>query len=143
MAHLTRDAILAAEDIQTEEVLVPQWGGTVRVRGMSGTERDAWEAAMVQTPAQGNRASRRSNGATATSVNTKDFRAKLCAMCVVDEAGARMFSDEDVEALGAKSGAALDAVFGVAMRLSGLGKGDVDKLAQEMLEGKGVGGASS
>ena len=50
---LTRDQILAVSDIQTEEVHVPEWGGTVLVRGLTGAERDEFEAGMA-TP-QGNR----------------------------------------------------------------------------------------
>jgi len=39
---LTRDEILKAEDIQYETVPVPEWapGGTVRVKTLSGEERD-------------------------------------------------------------------------------------------------------
>ena len=33
---LTRDAILAAADIQTETVPVPEWGGEVAVRPLTG-----------------------------------------------------------------------------------------------------------
>ena len=46
MTYLTREAILAKDDVQIEELHVPQWGGTVRVRGMSGTQRDAFEKAI-------------------------------------------------------------------------------------------------
>ena len=35
MALLTRDEILAADDIKTEDVEVPEWGGDVRVSVMS------------------------------------------------------------------------------------------------------------
>ena len=41
---LTRDLILKADDIQTREVEVPEWGGTVLIRALTGTERDAYEA---------------------------------------------------------------------------------------------------
>jgi hypothetical protein len=43
-SYLTRDAILQAPDLQGEDVAVPEWGGTVRVRGLSGAQRDAYEA---------------------------------------------------------------------------------------------------
>ena len=51
MTYLSRDTILQREDIKTEDVEVPEWGGTVRVRGMSGVERDAFEAGLIQQPA--------------------------------------------------------------------------------------------
>ena len=72
-----------------------------------------------------------------------NIRAKLVARCIVNEAGTREFSDSDITALGNKSASALDLIFGVAMRLSGIGDNDVDKMAQEMVEGKGDGDSSS
>ena len=41
---LTRDEILESEDLATETVSVPEWGGSVIVRALTGTERDAYEA---------------------------------------------------------------------------------------------------
>ena len=55
MTYLSRDAILQREDIKTEDVEVPEWGGTVRVRGMSGVQRDAFRG-------QPDRAARETNG---------------------------------------------------------------------------------
>ena len=48
MAYLTRDEILQAQDIQFEDVKVPEWNGTVRVRGLTGVERDALEASLIE-----------------------------------------------------------------------------------------------
>ena len=53
------------------------------------------------------------------TTNLANVRAKLCAWCVIDENGGRMFSDADVVALGAKSAAALDRIYEVASELSG------------------------
>ena len=125
---LTRDAILAARDIETEEVAVPQWGGTVMVRGMTGTERDAFEAGLI-VETKG----RRKRGGD-PEVNLKNARAKLCVCCIVDENGSRVFRMEDAKALGQKSGAAIDLIYDVAMRLSGISEDDVQDLAEEMVE---------
>ena len=45
----------------------------------------------------------------------------LAAAAVVDETGARLFSDDDVTALTQKSAQALDRVFAVADKLNQLG----------------------
>jgi hypothetical protein len=116
---LSRDDILAAYDITTEEVSVPEWGGNVLVRGLTGAERDALEAQIV-----------RANRDGSTSVDTRNLRARLVALSVVNEDGDRIFGDEDVDALGEKSAAALDRVFAVAQRLSGLADEDVDALTK-------------
>ena len=114
---LTRDAILKAHDLPTEDVEVPEWGGVVRVRGLTGAERDAFEQSIVEQRGKN------------TRMNLRNIRAKLVALTVVDEEGNRVFSDEDAEALGKKSAAALDRVFAAAQRLSGLRPEDVEELA--------------
>ncbi len=118
MARLTRDLILAAPDIRTEEVNVEEWGGSVLVRGLTGAERDAYEATVVTL-----RGKRR-------ELNLANVRAKLCALCIVDDAGQRLFSDADIAKLGEKSGAALQRVFKVAQQLSGLSDEDVEELSK-------------
>lgn len=133
-AYLSRDAILGADDVQAEDVDVPEWGGAVRVRGMSGAQRDAFEASLIQQPQR--------NGKRPQQVSMENIRAKLCAWCIVNDGGERLFTDDDIAALGAKSGAALSRVFDVAMRLSGMSAGDVDELAEAMVENP-FGGSSS
>jgi hypothetical protein len=116
MPLLKRDEILKASDLTFEDVDVPEWGGVVRVRALSGAERDRFEQSCVVQ--QGKK----------TKMNMNNIRAKLCALTLVDEAGLRIFSDLDVEALGAKSAAALDRVFDVAQRLSGISDDDLEEL---------------
>lgn len=124
MAILTRDQILQANDIITETVPVPEWGGEVLVRGLSGSERDGFEDATLEQKGKSRR------------VNLANVRARLCALSIVDENGKRMFSDEDVRALGRKSAAALDRVFSAAQRLSGLSDDDVEELAKNSTGGQ-------
>src|SRR3989304_4330704 len=47
MALLTRDEILNANDLAREQVEVPEWGGAVLVRALTGRERDAYESSIV------------------------------------------------------------------------------------------------
>lgn len=121
---LTKDAILSADDLVTEDVEVPEWGGTVRVRAISGAERDAFEQAIV---------TRKGKNVT---TNLANIRAKMVALCVVDENGQRLFGDKDVLLLGTKSAAALDRVFTVAQQLAGLTDKDVDELAENLEPGQ-------
>ena len=121
MGFLSRDAILAAQDIETETVDVPEWGGSVQVRGLTGGQRDAYQQSLVGS-AKGK----------SVAVNMQHATARLVAWCVIDEAGARMFKDADVVALSQKSGAALQRVFEVATRLSGLDEGAVEEMAANL-----------
>jgi hypothetical protein len=116
---LRREAILAARDIQTELVPVPEWGGSVMVRGLSGRERDAFEASVVEQKGK------------KTEYNLRNVRARFVALCLVDEAGARLFTDPaDVLLLGNKSARALERVWDKARELSGLSDEDVEELAK-------------
>ena len=112
---LSRDTILAKNDVKVEEVKVPEWGGSVLVRGMSGDQREAFEKAQTREVPAGNRQARRS-GQTNTEVVREYLRARIVAWCVVDSEGSLVFHDSDIPALNAKSGAALERVVEVAMR---------------------------
>lgn len=114
---LSATQILDAADLPTEVVEVPEWGGAVRIRALSGTERDAWEASLVT-----------GQGRT-RKLDTKNIRASLCARVMVDEDGTPLFQPFQVEALGRKSAAALDRVYEAASRLSKLTPQDVEELA--------------
>ena len=105
MSLLTRDQILQAEDTRTTDVPVPEWGGTVRVKELTGQQRDQYELYVNQ-----NLKSERLNA-----------RAHLVALCAVDEAGKRLFTSKDIIELGKKSAAALDRVWEAARILSGIG----------------------
>ena len=118
MALLTRDAILQVQDLPTEQVHIPEWGGDVLVRALTGAERDRFEQSIVEQRGKN------------TRMNLQNIRAKLVALTVVDEQGNRIFKDEDVKWLGNKSAAALDRIFEVAQRLSGLRDEDVEELAK-------------
>lgn len=115
--YLTRDAILAAGDLQFEDVDVPEWKGKVRVRGMTGAERDAWETALLEGRGDDKKK------------NERNVRATLVSLTVVDEQGQRLFTEADIAALGRKSVKALQRVYNVAQRLSRISEEDVKELA--------------
>jgi hypothetical protein len=105
VATLDRKAILQADDLALELVNVPEWGGEVYVRAMTGTERDRFEVGMYLS---------RENPEERAVV-----RARVVAYCTVDEKGKALFTAADIDALGRKSAKALDRIFSVASRLSG------------------------
>ena len=123
-ALLTRDQILQTDDMQTQDVPVPEWGGVVRVTGLTGAQRDAFESEVVVM-----------NGRDMQR-NTRNIRARLVAVTVVDEQGKRLFTHQDIEALGGKSAKALDRVFSAASALSGLSESDVEELAENFADGQ-------
>lgn len=122
MAILSRDEILNAQDLKTEEIQVPEWFGSVLVRALTGSERDQFEQAILIRKGKD------------TTVNLRNARAKLVVMSVVDAAGKRLFSDADVAILGRKSAIALQRVFEAATRLSGISEEDLEELTDELQE---------
>lgn len=125
MTLLTKEQILSAQDLPTEIVSVPEWGGEVIVRGLTGIERDALEAEVVEVKGK------------KVTPKLDNLRAKLVAMSIVDEEGKRFFSDKEAAALGRKSASALERVFKVAQRLSGLTDEDVKELEENLEEAQG------
>jgi hypothetical protein len=119
MPMLTRDMILHAQDAQQEVVQVPEWGGSIIVRGLSGAERDRFEASVLQTNKRGDR-----------EVNLRNMRAKLAVLSCVDDSGQRLFQDSDVAVIGEKSASALQRIYDVAAKLSGISKDDAEELAK-------------
>lgn len=127
---MDRDAILKADDLVSEVVDIPEWNGKVRVRSLTGQERDAYEQSIT-----------RRRGMT-VELNLVNARAKLIALTVVDDEGVRVFSDEDVIELGKKNATALNRVFEVAQRLSGLTEEDVKDLTATLGDGPAEGPSS-
>ena len=130
MTYLSREQILKVDDLQFEDVEVPEWGGVVRVRGLTGTERDAFEESIIDQRGK------------KTRVVMANLRAKLVAQSIVDEDGRRLFSERDVGALGEKSAAALQRVFNAAQRLSGISDEDVEELVKNSSDGQSDGSIS-
>lgn len=118
MSILKREDILNAVDIKSETVSVPEWGGEVYVRGMTGAERDRFEGSIIEMKSGGKQ-----------SFNMENVRAKLCQFCICDENGKRLFAENDVAALAKKSALALQRVYDVAAKLSGLGEKEIEELA--------------
>lgn len=121
--YASRDAILGLDDLQVEEVTIPEWKNmVVCVHSLDGTERDALEESM--TKVKGKKA----------EVNFKNMRAKLVVRASYDQDGNRLFQDTDEVAVGKKNAAALQRIFEVAARLSGITSEDVEELTKNSEE---------
>lgn len=131
MTTLSRDALLRATNVPTEVVHLPELGGSVTVRGMTGGERDAFEQSCL-TGRGRNR-----------QFNLAGVRAKLISYCVVDEDGRRLFADADVEQLGDIRADILDRIFAVAQRLSGMRDEDIDDLGKPLPSPEAIATSSS
>lgn len=131
LKDLTAEDILAANDDVVRAVEVPEWGGRVWVRGLTGSERDLFENSILEGRGRNQ------------SVNLKNFRAKLVVAATVkgEYSKERLFADPShVQRLGTKSARALQRVFDVAQELAGLNEKDVEQMTADL--GKDQNGSS-
>jgi hypothetical protein len=112
---LNRESILSVQDLATQDVDVPEWGGTVRVRMMTGTERDTLNASLAIKDGKG---------------DMTDYRAKVVTLTLINDDGQRIFNLEDAPALSKKSSSALERVFVAAATLNGMLATSVDDAAK-------------
>ncbi len=109
---LSFEEIMTADDVVTEVLYIEEWGGNVIVKAMSGVERDAFENSTHD--GKGN-------------LRLENVRARLAVLVCVKEDGTRLFpTNEAAGPLGKKSASALDKIYEVSQRISGLGADAVD-----------------
>ena len=98
------------QDLVFADVECPEWGLTVRVRGLTASERDGYESSLFTFDRR----------AKAMVANTAHARGRLAALGIVDDAGRRIFTEDNAKQLGSKNAAALDRVCEKIRELSGM-----------------------
>ena len=110
MPVLTRSKIQAAQDLPTEKVSIPEWGGDVFVRGMNVDELQKYLALLHVSGQE----------VDVSKVDVSTSLITIVIFCVVDEQGTRLFAEEDAEWLKTKGAGALRKISEVAGRLTGI-----------------------
>lgn len=118
MALLTKEQILDADDRKFETVECPEWGGEVRLKSITGAQRDDYETSVI------------SGNGTDRKMNLRNARAKLIVLCAVDAEGRALFTPDDLRALGRKNAAPLDRLFDMCRKLAGMSENDVETLTE-------------
>ena len=110
MALLSKQQIHDADaSLPFEDVPVPQWGGEVRIVGLSGKEVTAFQTSRQKTGPDGK-----------PFIDQTNIMADLVSRTMRDANNELVYTVAEIEQLGAKSGMALTNLFNVAQRLSGL-----------------------
>ena len=122
MGLLTKTAILQAVDLETKDIEVPEWGGTVRLASLTASQRDKYESSILDQRGKD------------IKINQIDMRAKLLAWCIIDEEGTRVFSQADVVNLGSKNAGVIDRLFMIAKEMSGIGDDEEEANVNEHVE---------
>lgn len=99
-AYLTAENILSADDFVYADVECPEWGGTVRVRSLSGAQRVTLKKAIDS--------------------GRDDIDETLCVMCIVDADGNRILNRDQIGQLSKKNTKAITRVAVKALEISGM-----------------------
>ncbi len=109
---LSKAKILAANDNKLETVSVPEWGGDVCIKVLTGTDRDSFEEAY-------------------SDQKMKNFRSRFLVLTLCDDSGERLFTEKEVDELGKKSAVVLARLFDRAWSLNAFRNEDVEQLGND------------
>lgn len=113
MAFLTAGEILASER-PVEELEIPEWGGSVRLRALSAGQMTRWLDDNAQIP------------------KIPHVNERLMALTVVDEAGAPLFSVDQIAALEDLAYIAYSRVLRAVLRMNALGTDESEELKKSL-----------
>jgi hypothetical protein len=120
MASELKAQIFAADDSNAEVIDVPEWGSAkIMVKGMTGKDRA--------------RFFRESQGKDGRPDFEKFYAELLIATVCDPEDGTRLFEVADKDALLKKSGAVLNRISQVAMRLSGMTQEAMEEAEEDLV----------
>jgi len=92
---LSKDAIFAVNDSDAHEVDVPEWGGSILLRTMTGKQRNDYEHwATTQSKAK--------------VPDYRGIRERLIICCAVTEDGKPLFTEGDLSKLAEKNSEVID-----------------------------------
>lgn len=109
---LSKSAILLAGDVKLDKVNVPEWGGDVFIKTITGLDRDRFEDGYSEQ-------------------KMKNFRSRFLVLTLCDEKGERLFTDAEVEELGRKSSLVLNRLFEKAWSLNAFTNEAIEDLGND------------
>jgi hypothetical protein len=109
---LNKAAILSAGDVTLNKVHVPEWGGDVFIKTISGIDRDRFEEGYSEQ-------------------KMKNFRSRFLVLTLCDDKGDRLFTDTEVDELSKKSSIVLNRLFEKAWSMNAFSNEAVDELGND------------
>jgi hypothetical protein len=109
---MSKSRIVSATDTKLDTVNVPEWGGEVCLKTLTGSERDSFEESY-------------------SGEKMKNFRCRFLVLTLCDENGERLFADDEVEVVGKKSALVINRLFEKAWQLNAFSDAAVDALGKD------------
>ena len=126
-------ASLTAIPRKTATVQFTEYDTEYRLREMSGTDRDKFEIAAFDLDGEGKR-----------KVNALHLRARMVALCLVDENNVRLYADDEVQMLSDELPASVvGELFVAAQRLNGLDAEAGERAAKNSVSGPAAASGSA
>lgn len=120
---VSKDAFIKNDDAEYSDVDIPAWGGKVRLKSMTGTQRDKYYADVFD------------DGEVKGELGLTHMQTYILALSLCDENGNLWFQnpEEGIEILKHKNAASLEKAYRAAMKLNGIDVEAIER-AQETLE---------
>lgn len=137
-SYATREQILAADDLQFEDVFCPEWKLNVRVRGLTGSDYAEYQGSLSSLRQEMRGRGRKRELDVQIESHAEKAMLKLCVLSIVDAEGNQLFTEEDLKALGKKNHRPLSRIYEVAERLSGLNEEATEEEGKDSAETPGA-----
>tara|TARA_R100000152_G_C6782231_1_gene219178 strand:- start:7194 stop:7592 length:399 start_codon:yes stop_codon:yes gene_type:complete len=115
MTVASREALLKLCERRYATVDIPEREVTVRIQSLSESEKSQYETCLIAK-----------NGKGIMRERLQDATRRLLALCIVDDAGERIFSDGDLSALANLDAFVSSRIYDACQEHCGFNKGDID-----------------
>lgn len=125
---LSLDDILTAQDLPIVEVEIPEWGGTVGIRPINGSQLDSLMVLSQQSATDPKK--------------LLQFQKFLLIYCLVDDEGKPLLTDKTYAQLSVKNGAVINRLVSKCQEVCGLGdEGESEAAKKSAVTNGSSGGA--
>jgi hypothetical protein len=113
MTVLSRDKLLKVKaEVPTEKISVPELGGEVIIRGMTGKEQTIFNRSVVK------------KGGDRNEVDDELFASKLIVQCLTDEKGERLLKEDEFAIVQGWPASVFQKLAQASLRVNGLISGN-------------------
>lgn len=119
---LTREQILSNKSFRSKTIEIPEWGGEVRLKAMSGADREAMESVVYEDV-----------GGKLQMKKGVSYMAEMLLRTWCDDDGNLLFKPDEINLIQEKDSVILARIFKVAAEVNGL-SGDEEKVIEKNSE---------